>query len=877
MKKSIILLSLLFAMVSTVLAKNVTIQTAQRAAQSFLNSKMEGNPQIHLIDFSEKASFPNFYVFGNEHCFVIIAADDCVHPVLGYSTESGFGTEAMPDCVSDWLKAYTDGIATVKESRLDATAEIRSEWEYLLSGRDLEPNSRNSVKPLIRTKWNQRDPFNNLCPLDSNGYNGHAAAGCGAIAMAQIMNYWEHPVRGVGAHCYLPATHTEYDTLCADFGETVYDWDNMKNFYSRGYNEIEALAVSTLVYHCGVSVDMDYDFSYDQNGHNPMSNVSQPILDDALIEYFDYSSNTTYVKKAQFHDTIWVSMLKQDLNNLQPVLYRAASNNQGANAHIFICDGYDENEFFHFNWGHAGNYDGYYTIAELHEGITNYNYGNYAMFGCRPNTPPINPPDNIYASVNGQAVNVSWSSVNTAAYYKLYRDGDLINGHITGVSYTENNVPFGPHTYYVKSVKADGTMSLKSNTVDIDVSFSGPQPTNLQAVVNNHDVNLSWDTPTPESAILQYGNGEYYSHNGYNGGTYWGQRYPISTISGYNGMAVEKVSAYFLYEGSYTLYIFEGDEINTNDTVYRQNFTATANSWQDVVFPNPVIIDYSRDLWVVLHSEIDKPAPVCVYTLPEKENAALFSRFGVTWTPLANRSCMMKTYLNDGTYTYNLYRNGEAVATNLSSNTYTDSNLSDGIYDYHVTTNYFGGESDPSNVVSVQIGMPSSQTTSFTSGWNWWSTNLDITMEDLKTSLVEALPGTSITIKSMMQNTTYNPATQSWRGSLASLDVTQMYNIQTGTDCQITMSGFPVIPAECPIIIHNGNNWIGFPLNESMSLGEAFAGFAINGDMVKSRNGNSIYDGTTWRGTLNILVPNQGYIYKSNATETRSFTYPSAK
>ena len=877
MKKVTLTFVALLIAVLPAFSESVSVQTAQRAAQSFLNSKMECNPQIHLIDFAEKSSFPNFYIFGNEHCFVIVAAYNCVYPVLGYSTESGFGTKEMPETVSDWLDAYNDGIAAVKESRLEATAEIRSGWEKLLDGRGLEPKSRSSIKPLIRTKWNQRAPFNNLCPLDSNGYNSHAAAGCGAIAMAQIMNYWEHPVRGVEAHCYVPATHTEFDTLCVNFGETVYDWDNIKNFYSRGYNETEALAVATLVYHCGVSVDMDYDFKYDQNGQNPMSNVSQPILDDALINYFDYSSNTTYVQKNRFHDTIWVSMLKNELNNLQPVLYRAASNNQGANAHIFICDGYDENDFFHFNWGHAGNYDGYYTITELHEGTTNYNYGHYAMLGCRPNTPSVNPPANIHASVDGQTVNVSWSSVNNVAYYKLYRDGDLVNGHVTDVSYTESNVPFGSHTYYVKSVKADGTMSLKSNTADVDVSFSGPQPTNLQAIVDDHDVNFSWDIPTTESAILQYGIGEYYNYTGYNSGTYWGQRYPVSTICEYVGMAIEQVSAYFLYEGSYMLYIFKGDEINTNDTVYRQSFTAAANSWQDIIFPNPVIIDYTRDLWVVLHSEIDKPAPVCVYTLPGQENAALFSNNGVMWTPLPNRSCMIKTYLTDGTYTYNLYRNGDAIATNLSGNTYTDSNLPDGIYDYHVTTNYFGGESDPSNTVHVQIGGASSQTVSFTQGWNWFSTYLDITMDDLKATLVSALPGTKIVIKSKGNGTaTYNG--RRWKGQLSALDVTQMYRIGVMSGCELTLEGEPVNPAEHPITISYGDNWIGFPFNESKTLRRAFGRFPVEGDVVKSNgNGAAKFNGTRWRGSLNTLEPGQGYIYKSKVPGSRIFTYPSGK
>lgn len=864
-------------------AENVTLQTAQRAAQSFINSKMEGNQRIHLIDFAEKAEFPNFYVFGNERCFVIIAADNCVRPVLGYSMEGGFGNGTIPECVSDWLKAYTDGIASVKESRLNATVEIRSEWEMLLNGRGLEPKSRSNVKPLIRTKWNQRDPFNSLCPLDSNGYNGHAAAGCGAIAMAQIMNYWEHPVRGVGSHCYVPATHTEYDTLCASFGETVYDWDNMKNIYSRGYNETEALAVATLVYHCGVSVDMDYDFRYDQNGQNPVSNVSQPILDDALIEYFDYSSNTTYVQKAQFHDTIWVSMLKQDLNDLQPVLYRAASNNQGANAHIFICDGYDENDFFHFNWGHAGNYDGYYTIAELHEGLTNYNYGNYAMFGCRPNTTPINPPDNIHASVNGQAVNVSWSSVNTAACYKLYRDGDLINGHITGVSYTESDVPFGLHTYYVKSVKMDGTMSLKSNTVDIDVSFSGPQPTNLQALVNGREVSLSWQTENPESAILQYGTGNCIGGVGTNTEgtrTSWAQRFPVSMLQEYSGMAIEKVDFYVRTGkyGEYTVGIYKEVEMDEIELVYQQTYYATAAGWQEIVFPSPVTIDYTHDLWVVFSSCVYKPASICF--MSNHYDALLYSydQSGILyWNHRAEDwSWMMKTYLTDGTYTYNLYRNGDAVATNLTDNTYTDSNLPDGIYDYHVTNNYFGGESDPSNVVSVQIGTPVTQTISFTSGWNWWSTYIEQEGIEGLGMLQDGLDGNGISIRSQADGYIDYYAGYGWYGSLSGINNESSYKIKTDASCSVAMTGMGAVPSQHPITLSHGWTWMGYVPSTAMDVNEALSGMnAIQGDMLKSQQGYAdYYPNYGWYGSLNTIEPGMGLMYYSSSNQPKTLVYP---
>ena len=166
-----------------------------------------------------------------------------------------------------------------------------------------------------------------------------------------------------------------------------------------------------------------------------------------------------------------------------------------------------------------------------------------------------------------------------------------------------------------------------------------------------------------------------------------------------------------------------------------------------------------------------------------------------------------------------------------------------------------------------------SQTISLSAGWNWCSFNVDITLNDLKAALVEALPGTSITIKSQNNNnTTYNGIR--WRGQLTTLDVTQMYRIWVSTDCEITLEGTPLNPAEHPITISNGVNWIGFPFSESMSLSDAFAD-AVSGDVVKSKvNGIAIYNGTTWRGTLNTLVPGQGYIYKSTTTEDRIRTFP---
>ena len=160
-------------------------------------------------------------------------------------------------------------------------------------------------------------------------------------------------------------------------------------------------------------------------------------------------------------------------------------------------------------------------------------------------------------------------------------------------------------------------------------------------------------------------------------------------------------------------------------------------------------------------------------------------------------------------------------------------------------------------------------------GWNWWSTDLDITLDDLKTSL-EAIGNTNIVIQSKDNGmATYNGTR--WRGVLSTLDLSRMYLIMVPIDCEIILKGTPFNLTEHPVFINYGVNWIGFPLNQSMALADAFAGFAVNGDVVISRNdGVAAFYGTIWRGALNTLVPGQGYIYKSNAQGDRIFTFPTS-
>ena len=178
---------------------------------------------------------------------------------------------------------------------------------------------------------------------------------------------------------------------------------------------------------------------------------------------------------------------------------------------------------------------------------------------------------------------------------------------------------------------------------------------------------------------------------------------------------------------------------------------------------------------------------------------------------------------------------------------------------------------------NVKVFVVANQTIELIQGWNWFSTNVTTTLNDLQTALVNALPGTSITIKEQQASTRFIPTQNKWVGQLTSLDVSRMYMILVNNNCEITLEGMRIDPVEHSVTLQQNANWIGFPLGESLSVANAFAGFAVNGDVVKSQNNSAIYRNGRWSGQLNTLTPGLGYIYISKSSEDRIFTFPTNK
>ena len=350
-----------------------------------------------VLELPKSLEIDQFYIVQEEDedgGWVIMAADDAVQPILGYCDKGTFDPSAeMPENLKWWLKMYNRQIKRAVDLKLEATDEVKNEWTELRRGVRRATQATVVVSPLLTTTWNQSGPYNNLCPYYSG--NNRSVTGCVATAMAQVMNFWEWPQTGQGSHSY-----NSNGTQTVNFASTTYDWANMKDSYSGSYTNAQATAVATLMYSCGVAVEMNYGASSGaQTIRFPASSTSYACAQNALWNYFKYNADSikgyyregySYYGYSSWTDNNWIAMLKAELNKRHPIMYAGSGDGGG---HSFVCDGYRDDNYFHFNWGWGGTYDGYFTVNSLAPGgggigsnnDNTFNEGQDVIIGIVPN------------------------------------------------------------------------------------------------------------------------------------------------------------------------------------------------------------------------------------------------------------------------------------------------------------------------------------------------------------------------------------------------------------------------------------------------------------------------------------------------------------
>ena len=383
MKK--ILVSLIAVIICSFASNAAVIDsvTAKRVAVNFWQSSIRHTPSLKAdVWKSVPSGYPNIYIFerNSGEGFVIVAGDSRVHPILAYSPENGFANP-IPPHIDAWLSQYSREITTVVDLDLPAGNQIEGEWARLVGEDAPEPQYLRTIGPLVPTRWNQSPRYNNLCPYDSTARE-RCVTGCVATAMAQVMYYWQYPTTGTGNTSYVPSAHPEYGTLSMDFSQTTFEWDSMPLQLSSSSSAGQINAVATLMYNCGVAVHMDYDISANGGSGAPLTgngNTGQ----GAMKNYFGYRTCISMLNRDNYGDSVWTDFLRAEIDEGRPMLYRGSDSIAGG--HAFICDGYDNRNRVHFNWGWGGSSDGFFVVNNLNTGSYNFNRSNIAVINIIPN------------------------------------------------------------------------------------------------------------------------------------------------------------------------------------------------------------------------------------------------------------------------------------------------------------------------------------------------------------------------------------------------------------------------------------------------------------------------------------------------------------
>ena len=355
-----IFIKLLFV-ISFSYASVVSVNDIESIALNFINQKNPSNMQ-YTVDKITKVDNLYFIDF-NPSGFVIMSSYKNTIPVLGYSFSNNLNLLNLPVQLSQIIDSYNQGINFAVQNDLGIDNKILQEWDSYIDGFQYRENTRSNIEPLIDANWNQGGAWNNLCP-------GNSLVGCVAVAMGQVMYYWEHPNQGSGYSQYYDP---EYGIISVVFSDFEYNFNNM-NGNSATYDS------QLLLYHAGVAVHMNY---------TPWASGASvcwdgPSAQSALDDNFNYNDEITCEVKVNYSDEEWHSLILDQLERGWPMVYRGYSDDAG---HAWNIDGYQDG-YFHCNWGWGGSANGYFYFDSLNGGGYNFIDNQAALLNIIP--------DNLY-------------------------------------------------------------------------------------------------------------------------------------------------------------------------------------------------------------------------------------------------------------------------------------------------------------------------------------------------------------------------------------------------------------------------------------------------------------------------------------------------
>jgi hypothetical protein len=559
--KTLAIIMLLLALTMGAKANPVDIRQAREVGAKFVNGSTSMRTTTddlrHVTTYRTDNNVAAFYVFNMANGFVIVAADDCSIPILAYSKEGPFDVNNIPEQMEGYLQVYRKEIQYGIEHRLSGDESITQQWNMVRStGRLYETRSTTAVEPMLSETWNQNCYYNALCPEDPNGPCGHVYAGCVATAMGQLMHYWQYPAVGSGTHTYTPEGYPEQ---MVDFGATTYDWANMPDNLDSLSSSTQIDAVATLLWHCGVAVNMLY---------SPIaSGAYSEDVPYALTEYFNYSDGL--FEQYKDGNPYWLSLIKSNLDLGLPIYYTGSDLN-GSGGHAFVCDGYDANDFLHFNWGWSGDgNNAYFAIDALNVNDYQLNTYNYAIFNIRPETGNTCQITAVASLEEGGTVN------GGGTYYEgsLCTLTALSNYDYSFVNWTKDGIVVSTDPTYSFMVTEDATYVANFALFEGIPVGSGTATNVYLPSYSYYCYSLSQQIYTSEDVDMA---GTIISLAFYNAGETKTQLYDIYMVN---------------TEKTYFENYYDWITPTAEDLVFSGAVTMTSGVWTTIVFDNPFVYD----------------------------------------------------------------------------------------------------------------------------------------------------------------------------------------------------------------------------------------------------------------------------------------------
>lgn len=352
MKRTFTFISFFLFLASSTLAGPIDPEKALEIANDFWNNNLKKDAQLVLSPASiaskapsrdgEQGSDAQYYIFNsnNDNGFVIISGDDQLTPIVGYSDDCRIGE--MPPALAEWLNVYSSYVDDVRSGAVEHVSTTAA--------------TGTRIEPMLQTSWNQSAPYNNFCPEVSGQ---RTPTGCTATAMAQVMKFHEWPASPKKAISWLNNITGETETI--DITKHVYDWDNMLNHYRDGYNTVQADAVAQLMVDVGKAINSSY----------APSGTGSTDVDAArgLVNVFNYSPQIKIFKRNECTYDEFISVIRENLEARQPLVHCGQAQSYAA-GHAFVCDGIDENNYVHIDWGWDGAFNGFFDLGSMAPGGT---------------------------------------------------------------------------------------------------------------------------------------------------------------------------------------------------------------------------------------------------------------------------------------------------------------------------------------------------------------------------------------------------------------------------------------------------------------------------------------------------------------------------